>query len=381
MRRPKRKTIAAALCLLLCLCLLPAGARAEGLPDALTAEKSLCRMAGCPEGRLLEDTSFMPAGESGSDWMAFVFALNGVPERYGSYLARLEKNVTMRYERHGCLDPTLATEYHRIALTVLALGGDPRAFGKDGAGKPVDLVAEGIWDFRPGVGRQGLNGLIYALILLDAGDYAVPEGSGTDREWLLEQILGSQNGDGGFGFSPGDSDVDMTAMTLSALAPYADSCRESVDRALEWLSGRQGPDGQFASFGSENAEAAAQVVLALSTLGLDPAEDPRFTKNGVSAADALASFRLEDGTFCHVAGEPSDGMATEQALMALTAMQRMRSGGASIYDFTDYVPPAGVRKGTPPAVWAGIAAAAVCAGAGAAVLAGRRRKRHADSDE
>ena len=67
MRRPKRKTIAAALCLLLCLCLLPAGARAEGLPDALTAEKSLCRMAGCPEGRLLEDTTFMPAGESGSD--------------------------------------------------------------------------------------------------------------------------------------------------------------------------------------------------------------------------------------------------------------------------------------------------------------------------
>jgi LPXTG-motif cell wall-anchored protein len=74
-------------------------------------------------------------------------------------------------------------------------------------------------------------------------------------------------------------------------------------------------------------------------------------------------------------------MATEQALMALTAMQRMRSGGASIYDFTDYTPPAGGRTGPSAAVWAGIAAAAVCAGAGAAVLAGRRRKRHADADK
>ncbi|MBR6951043.1 MAG: terpene cyclase/mutase family protein [Oscillospiraceae bacterium] len=380
MKRCFQGILAMAACLCLCLAWIGTPARAEEASAAVMAEQALCVRAGCEPGKLLAHEGWARPGNSGSDWMAFVFAVNGVEEQYGVYLKGLEKYVTERYAEQDCLDPVLATDYHRVALTVLALGGDPRAFGRDRDGKPVDLVADGVWDFCGELGAQGLNGFVYALILMDACGCEAPADSSVDRQWLLDRILSDQNGDGGFGFVPGYSDVDMTAMTLTALAPYAAEHSAECERALEYLAACQDEDGEFVSFGAANAESAAQTMLALCSLGVDPEKEQRFIKNGVTLPDVLERYRLADGTYAHVTGDTTDAMATEQALLAMTALARLRDGGPRVYDLTAHIPPTDAG-GDALRIAAPIAAVLLIAAATAGIVIFGRKKKHADADK
>ena len=296
----------------------------------------LCEKAGCEPGELLAQEDWAEPGNSASDWLAYLLAINGVSEDYDAYLKGLEQYVKDMYEEQGGLHSVLATEYHRVALTVMALGGDPTAFGKNADGEPVDLIADGTWNFEAGVGKQGVNGLVYALITLDSKGFETPEDSEFSREWLLSEILKEQNEDGGFGLVPGTSDCDMTAMTLTALAPYKDELGEAIDKAVGYLSASQNESGMYESFGDANPESISQVIIALSTLGIDPETDERFIKGGNTLIEGLDKFRLEDGTYSHIQGEDWDLMATEQALLALTAIDRYRSGHPGIYELSGY---------------------------------------------
>ena len=69
----------------------------------------------------------------------------------------------------------MATEYSRTILTVSMLGGDPSAFGTRPDGTAIDLLNDGVWNFAGELGAQGLNGLIFALLAVDAGTYPEPE--------------------------------------------------------------------------------------------------------------------------------------------------------------------------------------------------------------
>ena len=89
------------------------------------------------------------------------------------------------------------------------------------------------------------------------------------------------------------ADSDMTGMALQSLAPYYSrdpAVQEAVDRAIARLSQMQNDDGGYSSWGTANSESIAQVVVALTALGIDPATDARFVKNGNSAIDALAGI-------------------------------------------------------------------------------------------
>lgn len=169
--------------------------------------------------------------------------------------------MTDCYAREGALDRNRLTECHRIALTVLALGGDPTAFGRTAAGDPVDLIAAGTYAAdREMLEAQGLNSLIYALITLDAAGADLPEAAEQTRQWLLATLLAAQEPDGGFGLRPGSGDVDITAMALQALAPYADreQASRAVEAALDWLKTQCSTEGTFESFGVESAESVAR---------------------------------------------------------------------------------------------------------------------------
>lgn len=138
---------------------------------------------------------------------------------------------------------------------------------------------------------------------------------------------------------------------LTALAPYQNSTvtytgtsgesvtiREVVRRALAWLSDQQTAEGDFISWDAANLESTAQVIIALCSLGVDPATDARFVKNGISAVDGLMRYRLDDGTFRHILTDGSDVMATEQALLAQEAMERLSAARRSLYDFREEIP-------------------------------------------
>lgn len=288
-------------------------------------------------GTLLNQGEKFPAGTSPCDWTAMALALSGSQEHYTAYLKALQAYVEENYAASGKLDRVKATPYHRIALTVLALGGDPTEFGHKTDGSAIDLIADGTYAFAgDSLGDQGLNGWIYALLTLDASGVSVPETAKFTRDDMIDAILQAQEPDGGFGLAAGSSDVDITAMALQALAPYRDSCPDVTENALNYLSNAMNEQGRYASYGTESAESSAQVLLALCALGIDPEVDGRFS----GLMTGLEGFRLADGTYSHgLEDTQGNFLATAQTLLALTALEKMRAGNGWIFDFTNYAGP------------------------------------------
>ena len=158
------------------------------------------------------------------------------------------------------------------------------------------------------------------------------------REKLIQVILDAQLPDGGWNLSGENADPDMTAMAIQALAPYYktnETVKAAVDKALEALSALQRTDGGFGSWGTVNSESCAQVIVALTALGIDPTADSRFVKNGHTVLDALAGFYVTGGGFRHTAGGERNDMATEQGYYALASYYRFLNGQTRLYDMSD----------------------------------------------
>ena len=268
-------------------------------------------------------------GSIGGEWMVLGLARSGRTVPKGYYDA-VVKYVKDNIDSNGRLDKNKATENARIILALTAIGKD--VTNVDGH----DLLA-GLNEMSY-LSKQGINGAIFTLIALDSHNYT-PAGDVT-RDKLVQAILDAQiSGDGGWSLDGKNADVDMTAMAIQALAAYYksnSSAKKAVDKGLSWLSSVQQNDGGFTSWGAANSESCAQVIVALTALGIDPAKDSRFIKNGVSVLDALCSFAVNGGGFKHLATETSaNGMATEQGFYALVAYYRLLNGQTSLYDMTD----------------------------------------------
>ena len=274
------------------------------------------------------------AGSVGGDWLIFGLARSGVkvPQKYfDAYYENVEAAVR---EKNGVLSDRKYTEYSRTVLALTAIGKNPA----DVAG--FDLLKP-LADFEQ-VTRQGINGTIFALLALDSGNYEIPENPDAavqaTRQMYVDELLARALPDGGWTLTGGEPDVDITAMTLQALAKYRDQAdvTAAVERGLAVLSSLQEPDGGYVSWGSSNSESVAQVIVALTELGV-PLSDERFVKNDVTVADALLRFAQENGAFVHVrdGSGGDDGMATEQAFYALAAIHRAETGETTLYDMTD----------------------------------------------
>ena len=314
----------------------------------------------------------------GSEWLVIALARSGreVPDSYYDSVVKAVQDAG------GVLSDRKFTEYSRTILALTAIGKDPTNVGG------YDLLSK-LADMDD-VTFQGLNGAIFALIALDSNKYDVPAvadgGKQVTRDGLVAYILEQQLSDGGWALSGDSADPDMTAMALQALAAYRTgdkAVQSAVDKALKTLSGMQQADGGYSSWGTLNSESCAQVIIALTALGIDPAKDSRFAKNGLTVLDALLSFAL-DGGFRHTADGERNDMATEQALCALTAYARLLDGKTALYDMTDVLggqtpdvpddvtPDEMPKKGVGVAVWIVLGAAAV-GGCTALVLTRRRR--------
>ena len=215
-----------------------------------------------------------------------------------------------------------------LALATLALGKDPKSI----AG--YDLIEKIYQNER--MTNQGTDPAVYALLALDAKNYEVPVGALWTREKLVNWILEQQNTDGGFPLSKASnspSDMDITAMSLQALAKYQDqqSVKKAIENALLWISKQQLENGGFKVLGEENSESISQVIIALTSLGIDP-KDTRFVKKNGDLVTALSSFVNEDGGLAHFRKEDSNYMATQQGLMAFAAYDRFIKQDKSLFD-------------------------------------------------
>ena len=308
---------------------------------------------GVAEGQpLLSGELLTYAGSTAADWLPIGLSRYGAEDDYDSYLAALRTYVEQKYREPDKLDRTKATEWHRIALAVLACGGDPTHFGRDENGADINLIADGVYDRgkTADLGRQGLNGWLWGLITLDSMKYTIPAGASYTRTELVKTILSYQLSDDGFNLRVAQgstADPDITAMAIQSMGPYYRTStlnvKDPVDRALERLSQLQLDTADFRSWGTRNSESTSQVIISLCSVGIDPQNDPRFVKNGLNLLDALFYYQQEDGGFAHsyesdpgnpsaIPGE-SDSIATDQALLALVSVWRQAQGMSILYDF------------------------------------------------
>ena len=184
--------------------------------------------------------------------------------------------------------------------------------------------------------KQGVNGVIFALIALDSRQYPVPQEALWTREKLITLLLTYQNEAGGFALSiGGEENVDLTAMALTALAPYKQDkkVRSSIEKAIAYLEKAQNKQGGFNYNGVQSSESVAQVIIALTTLGIDPTTDQRFIKDERNLMDVLGSYYVEGEGFSHVQGGEVNEMATEQGSLALYSYYRYVEKQSSIYTY------------------------------------------------
>ena len=299
---------------------------------------------------MLSSVKSPEVGSIGGEWAVIGLARSGysVPaDYYDEYYTRVEKYVK---NCSGVLHERKYTEYSRVVLALTAIGRDPLNVAGYNLLMPLGDFDKTIW--------QGLNGPIWALIALDSGNYDIPKNTSAKtqatRQLYIDEILSRQQKDGGWNLTgTGDSDVDITAMALQALAKYQDqkAVKTATDSALTWLSKNQDSKGGFASWGTTNVESVAQVIVALCELGIS-LDDSRFVKNGHTLTENLLSFRQSNGGFYHVL-DGSDGnnqMSAEQGFYALVAIDRAENGKNSLYRMGDVTkattkPSTTVKKG------------------------------------
>ena len=266
-------------------------------------------------------------GSTGGEWMTIGLTRSGrtVPAGYYDNVVEYVKAKADANER---LHRAKVTDNARVILALTAIGKDVTNVGGHNLLKGLDNMAY--------VQKQGINGPIFTLIALDSHNY--PTMGDVTREKLIQVILDAQLTDGGWNLSGENADPDMTAMAIQALAPYYktnETVKAAVDKALEALSVLQRNDGGFGSWGTVNSESCAQVIVALTALGIDPTTDSRFVKNGSTVLGALAGFYVDGGGFKHTADGERNGMATEQGYYALASYYRFLNGQTSLYDMSD----------------------------------------------
>jgi hypothetical protein len=197
--------------------------------------------------------------------------------------------------------------------------------------------------------KQGINSYVFALIALDSfGFKEIDNNDYHSRKSLIENIISFELDGGGFAYSKTEADIDMTALVIQALSEYYNSLyvynvynriqektietnvKDVIDRALVIISTSQKNDGDFESYEISNVESTAQVLISLTSLGIDIDNDSRFIKNNNTVYDGIIKYQNSDGTFRR--NDYSNKISGYQAFMGLVAYDRWLNNMRSIYD-------------------------------------------------
>lgn len=295
-----------------------------------TQKESICYHQ---TAKLLANQSPNGVSSIGGEWLVLGLARGNCAVSKDFYSDYSEKVRDIIKEKSGVLSATKYTEYSRVILALTSIGQDVTNVGG------YNLLSY-LADFTK-VKRQGINGAVWALIALDSNNYSVPTGDSLDattREKLIDYILGKKLSTGGWTLAGNTPDPDVTAMAITALSKQYNSNKEvksAVDKGITVLSDIQKSSGNFSSGGVVNSESVSQVIVCLSSLGINPNTDKRFICDGKSLIDVLLGFSLSGGGFAHQKGGEYNQMATEQGFYALVAYNRLLSNKTSLFDMTD----------------------------------------------
>ncbi|MGE7888125.1 DUF4430 domain-containing protein [Bacillus cereus] len=258
-----------------------------------------------------------------SDWVAVALSRSGknVPiEAKLNYVKSVTEKVEKRINRFS------ATDLARTIIMMNAMSADPKNVGGH------NLVQKLYESDKV----NSVTGYTFALLAFDTKKYEIPVEAKWNRVALVEALLNNQHTDGGWTYnSSGSKDsassIDVTGMVLSALAPYQDrpDVKPAVQKAVAYLYKEQLQNGGFSADGQENSNSTAQAIIGLSLV--KDVNQNRLHK----AMQNLLSYQLPNGEFKWLpSDQKGNGMATEQALLALLQFKEM---GKSIYDWSNVV--------------------------------------------
>ncbi|HDR7709584.1 DUF4430 domain-containing protein [Bacillus cereus] len=256
-----------------------------------------------------------------SDWVAVALSRSGknVPiEAKLNYVKSVTEKVEKRMNRFS------ATDLARTIIMMNAMSADPKNVGGH------NLVQKLYESDKV----NSVTGYAFALLAFDTKKYEIPVESKWNRVALVEALLNNQHTDGGWTYnSSGSKDsassVDVTGMVLSALAPYQErsDVKPAIQKAVAYLYNEQLQNGGFSADGQENSNSTAQAIIGLSLV--KDVDQNRLHK----AMQNLLSYQLSNGEFKWLPSDQNgNGMATEQALLALLQFKEM---GKSIYDWSN----------------------------------------------
>ncbi|MDA2580281.1 DUF4430 domain-containing protein [Bacillus cereus] len=256
-----------------------------------------------------------------SDWVAVALSRSGknVPiEAKLNYVKSVTEKVEKRINRFS------ATDLARTIIMMNAMSADPKNVGGH------NLVQKLYESDKV----NSVTGYAFALLAFDTKKYEIPVESKWNRVALVEALLNNQHTDGGWTYnSSGSKDsassVDVTGMVLSALAPYQErsDVKPAIQKAVAYLYNEQLQNGGFSADGQENSNSTAQAIIGLSLV--KDVDQNRLHK----AMQNLLSYQLSNGEFKWLpSNQNGNGMATEQALLALLQFKEM---GKSIYDWSN----------------------------------------------
>lgn len=230
----------------------------------------------------------------------------------------LEQNADKILEQRGKF--AKVTDLARTALAYSAAGGNIN-----------NIAGIDLFPFlmnHAGIDSEGAAAVAAAYITSRNSVPISTERTNRYPDMLYYQLVDMQLADGSWplaGQKQGDPVV--TAAVLTALATDAgeEQTTQPIQKALQWLKGKQQQDGGF----DGKTATTAQVIISLSSLGVDAAS---FTQEGgASLLEHLMKRNLPSGGFAQTAGGGMDSPATVQAYLALTSYKLLSKQAGWLY--------------------------------------------------
>ncbi|MBS4211450.1 terpene cyclase/mutase family protein [Neobacillus rhizophilus] len=284
-----------------------AGALALAVPyNAYAAEDVSTEIASTAE--------HVQAGELNSDWLAISLS------KAGKLTAANKQDYLMKLKSRVNGTDLKGTELHKTILAVRALGADPANF------EGQDLIKKAYSD----TSLNAFTAYVYALIALDSADYTIPADALWTKDKLIAKITTMDSTAGGWNWAGSTSeqaDPDTTGMVLTALGKHKSDgvVKADINSAVSYLKAVETANGGFDNWG-ENSSSTAQVVIGLSSIGVDPTST-EFTKDGKNPVNHLFTYEIGNGGYKWMKSETAENsFATEQVFQALVAYDKFKSG-------------------------------------------------------
>lgn len=245
-----------------------------------------------------------------------------------SFLKEYEEDI----EKYGAADYA-NTDLETLILGITAAGYLPYSFGN------CDLVKTLL---NRDINTFQINDLIFALNVYNyvkpAANYKITKDIIIDKIISKKAVFTDKNYNSIYGFTLAfdkdnpSIDPDITAMAITALAPYYSQAKvkAAIDSSVNSLKIMENDSGYIIGSYGVSSETQSAVIMALTAVGIDPRGED-FSKTKGDLVTALLSFKGTNGQFKHSLDGTNNLIATEQSLRALISYYYFIKNGSYNY--------------------------------------------------